>query len=88
MMIIGEDELRNKASEILHRTAKHNIIITSKGKPIALMVKFTEDDLFDYILLKDPELRAGIEQGIKEADEGKLTPIDDVIEVIIGRYFE
>lgn len=79
MMIIGVRELKNKTSKILRDIAKDDVIITSRGKPIAMMVKFTEDDMVDYVLMKDPELRKGIEEGLKEADEGKLTPIDEVI---------
>ena len=39
-------DLKNKASEILRTAAREDVLITSRGRPVACLVPVTEDDLF------------------------------------------
>ena len=45
-------ELKNKTSEILRRAEKEAVIITSKGKPRAIVTAISEEDFEDYLLEK------------------------------------
>jgi prevent-host-death family protein len=56
-------ELKNKTSEILRAAEKEAVIITSKGKPRAIVTSITEEDFEDYILQKS----AGLEDMLAEA---------------------
>jgi prevent-host-death family protein len=56
-------ELKNKTSEILRAAEKEAVIITSKGKPRAIVTSITEEDFEDYILDKS----AGLEDMLAEA---------------------
>ena len=49
-------ELKNKTSEILRNAEKEAVIITSKGKPRALVTAISEEDFEDYLLEKSAAL--------------------------------
>lgn len=49
-------ELKNKTSEILRKAEKEAVIITSKGKPRAIVTAISEDDFEDYLLEKSEAL--------------------------------
>ena len=38
-------DLKNKTSEILRRAAREDVLITSRGRPVACLTRVTEDDL-------------------------------------------
>ncbi|MCX5846306.1 MAG: type II toxin-antitoxin system Phd/YefM family antitoxin [Deltaproteobacteria bacterium] len=49
-------ELKNKTSEILRQAEKEAVIITSRGKPRAVLTAVSEDDFEDYLLERTPDL--------------------------------
>ena len=50
-------ELKNKTSEILRRAAREDVIITSRGRPVACLVGVTEEDVVVPLLLARREAR-------------------------------
>jgi prevent-host-death family protein len=46
-------ELKNKTSEILRKAEKEDVVITSNGKPRAIITAVTEEDFEDYLLEKN-----------------------------------
>jgi prevent-host-death family protein len=50
-------ELKNKTSEILRNAEKEAVIITSNGKPRAIVTAISEEDFEDYLLEKSPVSR-------------------------------
>jgi antitoxin (DNA-binding transcriptional repressor) of toxin-antitoxin stability system len=46
-------ELKNKTSEILRKAEKEDVVITSNGKPRAIISAMTEEDFEDYFLGKN-----------------------------------
>ena len=56
-------ELKNKTSEILRKAEKETVIITSKGKPRAIVTAISEEDFEDYLLEKS----AGLQDMLAEA---------------------
>lgn len=59
-------ELKNKTSEILRKAEKEAIIITSNGKPRALITAISEEDFEDYLLEKSPKLIEALEEARRE----------------------
>jgi prevent-host-death family protein len=59
-------ELKNKTSEILRKAEKEAVIITSKGKPRAIVTAISEEDFEDYLLEQSPELSDILEEARKE----------------------
>lgn len=56
-------ELKNKTSEILRNAEKEAVIITSKGKPRAIVTAISEEDFEDYLL----EMSSGLQDTLAEA---------------------
>lgn len=50
-------ELKNKTSEILRKAEKEAVIITSQGKPRAIVTAISEEDFEDYVLEKSSGLQ-------------------------------
>jgi len=59
-------ELKNKTSEILRKAEKEAVIITSKGKPRAIITAISEEDFDDYLLEQSPELLDILEEARME----------------------
>ena len=59
-------ELKNKTSEILRKAEKEAVIITSKGKPRAIVTAISEEDFEDYLLEHSPELFDVLEEAREE----------------------
>jgi len=67
-------ELKNKTSEILRKAEKEAVIITSKGKPRALVTAISEEDFEDYLLENNPDLLDVLEEARKEyVSKGGIT---------------
>ncbi len=52
MKMINSRELNIHTAKVLRSAKKDDVIVTVKGKPIALIQGFSEDDLEDYVLGK------------------------------------
>jgi prevent-host-death family protein len=59
-------ELKNKTSEILRKAEKEAVIITSKGKPRAIVTAISEEDFEDYLIEQSLELSDILEEARKE----------------------
>ncbi|MFN3476401.1 MAG: type II toxin-antitoxin system Phd/YefM family antitoxin [Candidatus Methylomirabilales bacterium] len=74
-------ELKNRTSELLKRAGREDVIITSRGKPIALILRIGEEDLEDYMFYSGPRIRREIERRWRRyLKEGKSVPIDELLE--------
>ncbi len=68
-------ELKNKTSEILREAKKGDVVITSRGKPTALITAVTEEDFEDYLLEKSPKFQKALEDARLEYQEKGGTSI-------------
>jgi prevent-host-death family protein len=82
MKVASVSELKNQMSRFLKQAQKEDIIVTSRGKPIALISGLSSNALEDYSLVSDEELKYCLEDGIKAADKGKFIDIEDLISKI------
>ena len=62
-------ELKNKTSEILREAKKGDVVITSRGKPTAVITAVTEEDFEDYLLEKSPKFQKALEDARLEYQE-------------------
>jgi prevent-host-death family protein len=73
-------ELKFKTSEVLRRTAKGEpVIITSHGKPKAILASIEGEDLEDVLLAHSPSLRKKIEQGLEDIRKGRVTTLESYL---------
>jgi len=59
-------ELKNKTSEILRAAEKEEIVVTSKGKPKAIIKGISEEDFEDYLLENNPKFLSALEKAREE----------------------
>jgi prevent-host-death family protein len=59
-------ELKSKTSEMLRTVERGNtVLVTTHGRPTAMLVPVTEDDIEDALLAYSPHLRKKIEEGLR-----------------------
>ena len=69
-------ELKSKTSEVLRRTAGGEpVIITSRGKPKAILASVEDEELEDLLLAFSPSLRKKIEEGLEDIKNGQMTSL-------------
>ncbi len=67
-------ELKNKTSEVLRKAESEDVVITSQGKPRAIITAITEEDFEDYLLEKSPSFQKMLEKAHKEfLQRGSIT---------------
>jgi prevent-host-death family protein len=70
-------ELKNKTSEVLRTAEKEAVIITSNGKPRAIVTAISEEDFEDYLLERSPGLMDVLAEARAEyQSSGGLKPED------------
>ena len=71
-------ELKAKTSEILRTVERGNtVLVTTHGRPTAMLVPVTEDDIEDVLLAYSPTLRKKIEAGLKDIRAGRTMSLSD-----------
>jgi prevent-host-death family protein len=67
MVFANVRRLKNKTSELLRIAARgKDVLITSHGRPVAVLHGITEDELEDYVLTHHPILKKSLEQAYRE----------------------
>ena len=66
-------ELKNQTSAVVRETAHGDVIVTSRGRPVALLQELGEADLEDYLLYSAPGLRREIERRWRACRRGGQT---------------
>jgi prevent-host-death family protein len=71
-------ELKAKTSEMLRTVERGNtVLVTTHGRPTAMLVPVTEDDIEDALLAYSPTLRKKIEEGLKDIRRGRTMRLSD-----------
>jgi antitoxin (DNA-binding transcriptional repressor) of toxin-antitoxin stability system len=53
------------------------VLVTTHGRPTAMLVPVTEDDIEDALLAYSPTLRKKIEEGLKDIRSGRTMRLSD-----------
>ena len=72
-------ELKAKLSKYLKASENEDILITSHGKPKAVLHALSEDDLEDYIIANSPTIKDKIERAYKDYLKHGGVPLDKII---------
>lgn len=71
-------ELKSKTSEMLRTVERGNtVLVTTHGRPTAMLVPVTEDDIEDALLAYSPHLRKKIEAGLKDVRAGRTMRLSE-----------
>lgn len=79
-------ELKNKTSEILKLAEKEEVVVTSRGKPTAIIKGITEEDFEDYLLENNPKFLTALEKARKEYLELGGVGIDEYLKKRKSRH--
>ncbi len=73
-------ELKAKTSEMLRTVEQGNtVLVTTHGRPTAMLVPVTEDDIEDALLTYSPQLRKKIAAGLKDIRAGRTMSLEDYL---------
>jgi prevent-host-death family protein len=71
-------ELKAKTSAVLRTVEKGDtVLVTTHGRPTAMLVPISEDDIEDAMLAYSPTLRKKIEDGLKDVRAGRTMSLAD-----------
>ena len=71
-------ELKSKTSEMLRTVERGNtVLVTTHGRPTAMLVPVTEDDIEDALLAYSSKLRKKIEEGLRDIRAGRTLALSD-----------
>lgn len=73
-------QLKAKASEMLRASRKCDIIVTSRGKPQAVLHAVDEEELEDYLLAHSPKFLKGLESSYREYQRKGGSSISELLE--------
>lgn len=80
MRFVNIKELQKEASAVISMAEKgEDVIITKHGKPAAVIYPLTEEQIEDYMIEHSPTIRKKIAEGLKDAREGRVTSIEDLL---------
>lgn len=75
-------ELKSRLSHYLREAEKHDVIVTSHGKPRAVIHGLMGEELEDYIISSSPTIRRKIEESYRDYLREGGVSLDSVIERI------
>ena len=59
-------ELKNRASEVIRRAQKGDVVVTLRGKPTVVLHAVADDELEDYLLAHSPRFLKSLEGSYRE----------------------
>ncbi len=77
MKFVSVAEAKAKFSEILRESKKEDIIITSRGKPKALIQSLEGEDFEDFLISHSRKIRESIEKAWEECKRGEVIPLEE-----------
>lgn len=80
MKFVNVRELKNKTSEMLALVGERvDLVVTKRGKPVALVTHFSEDEIEDYVMTHHPEIQKRLEHAYNEYLKSGGKDIDQLI---------
>ncbi len=81
MKFVNVRELKNQTSAVLHYTEKgRDVIVTTHGKPVAVIHHLAQGELEDYVLLNHPNFKKKLKESLEEYVKGDVVDLDRLIQ--------
>jgi prevent-host-death family protein len=77
MIVIPVAEAKARFSEYLKASESELVVVTKKGRPTAVLVSLSDDELEDLILSRSPKMRAFLDQAWEDIQAGRGVPHAD-----------
>ena len=79
MKKVALTEIKDQLSKYLRLAERDEVVITRHGRPAGVLIGFaSEDDWFEYRLLKDPRFLARVETARRSLQAGRGKRLEDV----------
>jgi hypothetical protein len=75
-------ELKDHLPRVLRAAQKADVIITMRGKPLAILRRYTLGELEGAVLMQSRAVRRRMKQALAEARAGKTVPLDTLVEQV------
>ncbi|MBI3318647.1 MAG: type II toxin-antitoxin system prevent-host-death family antitoxin [Candidatus Omnitrophica bacterium] len=66
VQFVNVRELKDHLSEVIRRSHGGDVVVTSRGKPKAVLHSVSEEDLEDYLLANSPKFLRMLETSYRE----------------------
>ena len=66
VQFVNVRELKNRVSEVIRRTRKGDVVVTSHGKPTVVLHAVADDDLEDYLLAHSRKFLSSLARSYRE----------------------
>ncbi len=66
VQFVNVRQLKNQLSEVIRRSRKGDVVVTSRGRPTAILHAICEEDLEDYLITNSPRFKKSLEYSYRE----------------------
>ncbi len=71
--------MKDNFSEFIKKAGKEEVVVTSHGRPVAVIIGFEdEDDWLEYRLVKDEKFLARVSKSRQQYKEGKYKTLEEL----------
>ena len=78
VQFVNVRELKIRASDVIRRSRRGDVIVTVRGKPQAVIHALEEADLEAYLMEHSPAFLKKMDEAVREARAGKLHSYKEV----------
>jgi prevent-host-death family protein len=71
MIVIPVAEVKARFSEYLKASETELVVVTKKGRPAAVLLSLSDDELEDLILSRSPKMRAILDKAWEDIQAGR-----------------
>ena len=73
-------ELKERTPAVLRAARRGDVIITLRGRPCAILRRFSAEELESVVLRESKPFRARLRRAIEDVRAGRVVPLDDLVE--------
>ncbi len=66
VQFVNVRKLKNSLSEVIRRTKRSDVVVTSRGKPTAILHSIGEEELEDYLLAHSKKFQKSLKASYQE----------------------
>jgi len=78
-MKVPLSKVKDNFSEFIKKAGKEEVVVTSHGRPVAVIIGFEdEEDWLEYRLLRDERFLARVSESRRQYKEGKYKTLKEV----------
>ena len=72
-------ELKEKTNAVVEEAQRDDVVITSRGKPLAFLRRFEEDELEAVVVLQSPRVQDMLSRALKDVQEGRTVSLEEYL---------